>query len=191
MLVTQVTWRVTWECPGPQSQVGPQLIASINDHVWELWAFKWFQPPAFESSIWGPRSHTAATGHPSCALTKFLMHRNCQKFKKKKGREFPGGSVVKNLPASARDMDSNPDPGRPHRPRSSKARVLQLLSLCSGAWELQLLSPHAELLQPMCPRACAPQQEKSQQWEAYRLKLESSPCLPRLEKSLCSNKDPG
>ena len=44
-------------------------------------------------------------------------------------------------------------------PWSSKAHVPQLLSLCSGAWELQLLSPHAELLQPMCPTACAPQIE--------------------------------
>ena len=27
---------------------------------------------------------------------------------------FPGGAVVKNPPASAGDMDSNPGPGRSH-----------------------------------------------------------------------------
>ena len=33
-------------------------------------------------------------------------------------RDFPGGSVVKNLPANAGDMGSIPGPGRPHTPRS-------------------------------------------------------------------------
>ena len=32
---------------------------------------------------------------------------------------FPGGSVVKNLPAKARDTDSIPGPGRSHIPRSN------------------------------------------------------------------------
>ena len=32
---------------------------------------------------------------------------------------FPGGSVIKNLPASAGDTGSIPDPGRPHMPQSS------------------------------------------------------------------------
>ena len=34
-------------------------------------------------------------------------------------REFPGGSVVKNLPANAGDMGSIPGPGRFHMPHSS------------------------------------------------------------------------
>ena len=34
---------------------------------------------------------------------------------KKKG-DFPGGPVVKNLPANAGDMGSIPGPGRSHRP---------------------------------------------------------------------------
>ena len=29
---------------------------------------------------------------------------------------FPGGAVVKNLPANAGDMDSSPGPGRSHMP---------------------------------------------------------------------------
>ena len=32
---------------------------------------------------------------------------------------FPGGVVVKNLPANARDMGSSPGPGRSHMPRSN------------------------------------------------------------------------
>ena len=51
------------------------------------------------------------------------------------------GSVVQNQPASAGHMGSIPGPGRSHRPWSNKARVPQLLSLCSGAQEPQLLKP--------------------------------------------------
>ena len=40
---------------------------------------------------------------------------------------FPGGAVVKNLPANARDMGSSPGPGRSHMPRSNWAHVSQLL----------------------------------------------------------------
>ena len=36
-----------------------------------------------------------------------------------KEQDFPGGSVVKNPPASAGDMDSTPAPGRSHMPRSN------------------------------------------------------------------------
>ena len=39
---------------------------------------------------------------------------------------FPGGSVVKNLPARAGDLGLNPDPGRPHMPQSNKAHAPQL-----------------------------------------------------------------
>ena len=34
-------------------------------------------------------------------------------------RGLPGGSVVKNPPASAGDTGSVPDPGRSHMPRSN------------------------------------------------------------------------
>ena len=36
---------------------------------------------------------------------------------KKKKRDFPGGTVVKNLPANAGDTGSIPGPGRSHMPR--------------------------------------------------------------------------
>ena len=45
-------------------------------------------------------------------------------------------------------------------------------------------------LKPEHPRACALQQKKPLQGEAHILQLESSPCSPQLEKSMCSNKDP-
>ena len=38
---------------------------------------------------------------------------------KKRSRDFPGGAVVKNLPANAGDMGSIPGPGRSHMPRSN------------------------------------------------------------------------
>ena len=40
-------------------------------------------------------------------------------FKKKKSRDFPGGTVVKNPPANAGDMGLSPGPGRSHMPRSN------------------------------------------------------------------------
>ena len=36
-----------------------------------------------------------------------------------KERGFPGGAVVKNLPANAGDTGSSPAPGRSHIPRSN------------------------------------------------------------------------
>ena len=33
--------------------------------------------------------------------------------------DFPGGAVVKNLPANAGDTGSSPGPGRSHMPRSN------------------------------------------------------------------------
>ena len=48
---------------------------------------------------------------------------------------FPGGSVVKNLPANAGDTGSIP------HPLKQLSHVPQLLSLYSRAQEQQLLSP--------------------------------------------------
>ena len=38
---------------------------------------------------------------------------------RQKKRDFPGGAVVKNLPANAGDTGLNPGPGRSHMPRSN------------------------------------------------------------------------
>ena len=69
------------------------------------------------------------------------------------GEVFPGGPVVENLPADARDMGWNPGPGRFHMPRGNEARMPQLRSPCSRAQEPQLLKPTRS-------RACALQEEK-------------------------------
>ena len=87
---------------------------------------------------------------------------------------FPGGSMVKDLPAKAGDMDSNPGPGRSYMPRSNLAQhARQPLSQHSTAQALQLLKHWA--LEPML------RNEKPLKWEAR---------LPQLEKSLYSNEDP-
>ena len=56
---------------------------------------------------------------------------------------FSDGSGVKNLHFFVGDTGLIPDPERFHKLGSDLAHVAQLLSLCSSAWELQLLSPHA------------------------------------------------
>ena len=48
------------------------------------------------------------------------MHQtNVNKHVKNLLGDFPGGAVVKNLPANARDTGSSPGPGRSHMPRSN------------------------------------------------------------------------
>ena len=42
-----------------------------------------------------------------------------QKLNQKIVQDFPGGSLVKNPPASAGDIGSISDPGRSHMPRSN------------------------------------------------------------------------
>ena len=81
-------------------------------------------------------------------------------------RDFPGGTVVKNPPASAGDMGLSPGLGRSHMPWSNKAHEPQLLSLHSIARKPQWLSPLAATTEAHTPRAHAPQQEKPPQWEA-------------------------
>ena len=75
--------------------------------------------------------------------------------------DFPGGIVVKNLPASAGDTGSSPGPGRSHMPRGAAKPVSH------NYW-----SPR--------PRAREPQ-EKPPPWEAHATK--SSPRSPQLEKA--------
>ena len=58
--------------------------------------------------------------------------------------DFPGGPVVKNLPASVGDAESIPGPGGSHVLQNNWSHALQLLK----------------------PRASAAQQEKPLQWDA-------------------------
>ena len=57
--------------------------------------------------------------------------------------DIPGGPVVKSSSSNAGDTGSIPGLGRFHILWDNKASVLQLLSLCSIAHELQLLRLHA------------------------------------------------
>ena len=56
---------------------------------------------------------------------------------------------------------------------------------------MEQLSPHATTTEAHIPKACAPQQEKWLQWEAWAQQLESSLCSLQLEKKIAhSNEDP-
>ena len=75
---------------------------------------------------------------------------------------FPGGSVVRNPPADARDRDLIPWSGKiPH------------------ALEQQSLG--AVTTEPVCPRVQALRQDKPPQWEAHVPQLEGSHHLPQLQ----------
>ena len=56
-----------------------------------------------------------------------------------------------NLPVNAGDMGLNTDPEDPTCCGATKPCVTQLLSLCSVAWELQLLSPRAATTEARTP----------------------------------------
>ena len=63
--------------------------------------------------------------------------------------------MVKTPPINAEDTGSIPDLKGYHMPWSDRACWLQLLSLSSKAWELQLLSPHAAAIKAHVPsRPC-------------------------------------
>ena len=79
------------------------------------------------------------------------------------GRGFPGGVVVGSLPAGAGGTGSGPGPGRSHVLWSSWARAPRVLSLCSGARELQLLSPCDTTAEAHASGARAPQRERPPQ----------------------------
>ena len=61
--------------------------------------------------------------------------------------------MVRKPAANAGDMGSILGPGRSHMPQSGQACVPQLLSLCSTAWEQQLLSPHAATTEACVPKS--------------------------------------
>ena len=80
---------------------------------------------------------------------------------------FPGGAVVKNLPANAGDTGSSPGLGRSHMPRSDWARGPQLLSLrvwslCSATREATIVrgprtTTKSSPRSPQLERACTQQ----------------------------------
>ena len=50
---------------------------------------------------------------------QYMKKTSGKDLQKMEERNFPGGTVVKNPPASAGDMGLSPGPGRSHMPRSN------------------------------------------------------------------------
>ena len=76
-----------------------------------------------ENIILNLKSHTQPNYQSGMWQNKdILRHAWSQKiylpwtFLKNPSRDFPGGTVVKNLPANAGDTGSSPGPGRSHMP---------------------------------------------------------------------------
>ena len=85
-------------------------------------------------------------------LNTILPRIHCQEFttqtpnfkkKKKKKKGFPGGSVVKNPPANARDTGLIPDLGR--------SPAMEQQSLCPTTTETMLKNLGATTPEPLCP----------------------------------------
>ena len=90
--------------------------------------------------------------------------------------DFPGGTVNKIPLADAGDTGSIPGPGRSHVPPSNRAHVPKPLNPHGRAWEPQLLKL-------ACPRAHAPQEEKSLRGQARALKKRGALSTLKLEKA--------
>ena len=100
---------------------------------------------------------------------------------------FPGGSVVKNPPANARDTGAIPDLGRSHMPQSNAAHEPQLLG-CAQEPRSSSCWAHVPQPLPVHPGACAWQQEKPAQWEECTRQLECRPCCLQLRKTYAAVK---
>ena len=83
---------------------------------------------------------------------------------------FPRGSVVKNLPAHAKDTDLVPDPGRPHMPWDPATKP-EHRSYWGGA-----LGPWSRTAEPAGPGAPALYREAPQR-EAQRRSQRMRPAL--------------
>ena len=83
----------------------------------------------------------------------------------------------KNSPANAGDTGSIPGPGTLH--------MLWNIQACVP----ELLSAHAAATEACMPRAYAPQQGKSPQWEAHTPQWRVAPALCNQRKTHESNKD--
>ena len=75
-------------------------------------------------------------------LSEETLYRNYQTPLEKPTWGFPGGTVVKSLPANAGDTGSSPGLGRSRMPQSDWARQPQLLSL--RVWSLCSATREAE-----------------------------------------------
>ena len=102
---------------------------------------------------------------------------------------FPSGSVVKNPPAHEETWVQSLIQEDPPCDGATKP-------VCYNCWAYapeprsHNFWAHKPQLKPVPPGVHALKQEKSLQWEALSLQLESSPHLLKLKKSPGSNRDP-
>ena len=92
-----------------------------------------------------------------------------------KQQGFPGGAVVKNPPANAGDTGSSPvweDPAcrGATKPVHHNYWACALEPASHNFW-----SPRSTTTEACAPRACAPQQEKPLQWEAFAPQPRAAP----------------
>ena len=105
-------------------------------------------------------------------------------------RDLPGGAVVNNPPANARDTGSIPGLGRSHMLWRDWTCVPQLLNLCYRTRLPQLLSPHATTTEACAPRARALQQKEATAMRSPCTTTKSSPCSLQLEKARTRQRRP-
>ena len=117
-----------------------------------------------------PGHHSFSQGHWESSIAPYIYH-TAISFLSVYTREnqsacgdFPGGSVVNDLPASAEDMRFNPWSGKLPHTLGNSARV-------------------PPLLKPRSPRTHTPQQEKSPHWEALAPQWRGATRSPQLEKA--------
>ena len=131
----------------------------------ESWRSKKLNQPPHTPQNATPRLKTTTSGaclHLQIPGSSTLLKpctRSCVPIKsKRKGREsFLSGSVVKNLPASARDRGSIPDLGRSTCHRATKPMHNYWACVLSAG--SRTYGPHAlQLLKTVCPKAWALQQ---------------------------------
>ena len=92
--------------------------------------------------------------------------------------DFPGGAVVKNLPASAGGHRSDPRSGKiPHAAEQLSPRTTTTEPACHNYWSLCATTTEAR-----APRTHAPQQEATAM-RSPRTATKSSPRSPQLEKA--------
>ena len=128
--------------PARMSFTHLKLLTSPNE-LSIIPAWQWGAPCCFSSQSLCPHCSPWSPSTPKSIWKTCVIHCHCH-FLKRLGQGFPHGSVVKKkkkATCQCRRHGSIPGPGRSHMPRDSKACAPQLLSLCSGARELQQLKP--------------------------------------------------
>ena len=93
----------TWvQSLGREDLLQKEIATHSSILVWEI---PWTEKPSGLQSIFGSQR----VGH-----NRATEHAQIRPISEKKGRGFPGGPVVKNLPCNAGDTTSAPGPGRFH-----------------------------------------------------------------------------